>query len=604
MKADFTRKYRAVLTAGLVLVAALASASASASHFRGGSLTWQTKDIDGNGGKNDVVLTINTAWGGFDSAVSFQTSPSLTFTKIGVSDYVWVNGTNWSNSSYVLRTEVFHALNLNPETIYNIAFGSSARISNLVNNANGAWKIQTSINIKEGNLAPKIDLPIIMDVPKLQTDGVTVLTDWTYQLSSRDPNADKLRYRLANLDELGGGTSTNPVGLAINPNTGLITWVGSGTRANGLYSAGIVAEDVDENGKVKSKTHVDLIFNLVNKAQVTFANPTGIPETRNVIVDKGSSYSFNITGSAIDTQSLGSIQGALTEPTPDNYLFTPGAVGAGLDPGSYPITFEVRDSNGNRSNNYLGITFIVPDPNAPRIHNLEADRVFYSGTAPVRVDANQDAVVSDANTTDFQGGKLKLNVTFSDGILEVLGVDAVGDGAGQINRVGNTISYAGNAIGTVHPTLNGQGRALQIDFTGPTSIEAVQALVRALTYRDTFALREEGDRNLSVFLEDPTGLASSNDFYVHVSPHPERGNYAGAPLEAANTITLVEGDSIALSNENISYADPEGDTITFTVSNVTHGRFALVSAPATPITSFTQTDINLGRIAFVHDGSE
>ncbi|HEY8939718.1 MAG TPA: cadherin-like domain-containing protein, partial [Cellvibrio sp.] len=604
MRSNCIRNLFSMATLGFMLVATLAPASAWASHFRGGSLTWQTKDIDGNGGKNDVVLTINTAWGGFDSAVSFQTSPSLTFTKIGSSDYVWVNGTNWSDSAYVLRTEVFHALNLNPDTSYNVAFGSSARISNLVNNANGAWKIQTRINIKDGNLAPKIDLPIIMDVPKLQSDGVTVLTDWTYQLSSRDPNSDKLRYRLANLDELGGGASTNPAGLAINPNTGLITWVGSGTRANGLYSAGIVAEDVDENGQVKSKTHVDLIFNLVNKAQVTFTNPVGVPRTRNVIVDKGSSYSFSITGTAIDTQSLGSIQGALTEPTPDNYLFTPGAMGSGLDPGSYPITFEVRDSNGNKSNNYLGITFIVPDPNAPRIHNLEADSVNYNGTAPVRVDALQDAIVTDANTTDFQGGMLKFNVTFTDGQLEVLGVDAVGDGAGEINRVGNTISYEGAAIGTVHPTLNGQGRALQINFTGPTSIGALQALVRALTYRDTFALREEGDRNLSLFVEDPAGLSSSNDFYVHVGPHPDRGNYSGAPLEAANGITLVEGDSIALSNENISYADPEGDTITFTVSNVTRGRFALVSALATPITTFTQNDINLGRIAFVHDGSE
>ncbi|WP_039916943.1 putative Ig domain-containing protein [Cellvibrio mixtus] len=604
MRSNGIRNLFSMAAAGFMLVATLAPASAWASHFRGGSLTWQTKDIDGNGGRNDVVLTINTAWGGFDSAVSFQTSPSLTFTKIGSSDYVWVNGTNWSDSSYVLRTEVFHALNLNSNTTYNVAFGSSARISNLVNNANGAWKIQTSINISDGNLAPKIDLPIIMDVPKLKTDGVTVLTDWTYQLSSRDPNSDKLRYRLANLDELGGGASTNPVGLAINPNTGVITWVGSGSLADGLYSAGIVAEDVDENGQVKSKTHVDLIFNLVNKAQVTFSNPVGVPRTRNVIVDKGSSYSFSITGSAIDTQSLGSIQGALTEPTPDQYLFTPGAMGTGLDPGSYPITFEVRDSNGNRSNNYLGITFIVPDPNAPRIHNLEADSVNYTGTIPVRVDANQDALVTDANTTDFQGGKLKFNVTFTDGQLEVLGVDAVGDGTGEINRVGNTISYEGVAIGTVHPTLNGQGRALQINFTGPTSIDALQALVRALTYRDTFALREEGDRNLSLFVEDPDGLSSSNDFYVHVGPHPDRGNYSGAPLEAANTITLVEGDSIALSNENISYADPEGDLITLTVSNVTHGRFAFVSAPAVAITSFTQDDINLGRVAFVHDGSE
>ena len=601
MMPGLKRNIFSILTTGSILFAALAPASALASHFRGGSITWQSKALDADGVRNDVEITVKTAWryNQIDT-VALQRSPTFTLTQTS-NEVLYING-NASNAEYALQTTTFTARDLNLNTSYSVYFSSSARISNLVNNANGDWKIQTTINLKDDNLPPKIDMPIIMDVPKLRSDG-TVLPDWTYQLSSRDPNSDKLRYRLANLDELGGGASTNAAGLAINPNTGVITWVGSGTRADGLYSAGVVAEDVDENGQVKSKTHVDLILSLVNKSQVTYNN-TGIPETRNVIVDKGTSYPFAITGSAIDTQSLGTIQGALTEPTADNYVFTPGPVGSGLDPGSYPITFEVRDNTHGKSNNYLGLTFIVPDPNAPRVRNLEADRVTYTGTSAVRVDDNQDALVTDANTTEFQGGMLKLNVTFTDGQLEVLGVDAVGNSAGQINRVGSTIYYEGNAFGTVHPTLNGQGRALQINFTGPTSIDAVQALVRALTYRDTFELRAIGDRNLSLFVQDPDGLSSSNDFYVYVDPHPDRGNYSGTPLEAANTLTLVEGDSIALSNENISYADPENDTITFTVSNVTRGRFAFVSAPAVAITSFTQDDINLGRVAFIHDGSE
>lgn len=602
MKSGLKRNVFSLLAKGMLLFAALASASAYASHFRGGSVSWQSKAMDGDGIRNDVEITVKTAWRyDYIDPVGLQRSPTFALTQTN-NEVLYING-NASNAEYALQTTTFVARDLDLNTSYSVYFSSSARIGNLVNNANGSWKIQTTINLKDGNLAPKIDMPIIMEVPKLRLDG-TVMPDWTYQLSSRDPNSDKLRYRLANLDELGGGSSTNPAGLAINPNTGLITWVGSGSRADGLYSAGVVAEDVDENGQVKSKTHVDLIFSLVNKSQVTFTFPPGIPETRNVIVDKGSDYAFNVAGAAIDTQSLGTIQGALTEPTADNYLFTPGPMGSGLDPGSYPITFEVRDNTRVKSNNYLGITFIVPHPNAPRVRNLEADRVTYTGTSPVRVDANQDALVTDANTTEFQGGMLKLNVTFTDGQLEMLSVDAVGNGAGEINRVGNTIYYEGAAFGTVHPTLNGQGRALQINFTGSTSIDALQALVRALTYRDTFALRAIGDRNLSLFVEDPDGLSSSNDFYVYVDPHPDRGNYSGAPLEAANTITLIEGDSIALSNENISYADPEGDTITLTVSNVTRGRFAFVSAPAVAITSFTQDDINLGRVAFVHDGSE
>jgi hypothetical protein len=606
MKADSVRNLCSIVMTGILFVSILAPASAWATHFRGGSITWQTKALDGDGVRNDVEITVNTAWrrDSIDMP-SLVKTPNFAHTET-YDDIIYVNGTSTS-ADYALRTTIFTAKNLNPDTKYSVVFTSNARISNLQNNADGRWKIQTTIYLKDDNLAPKIDLPIVLEVPKLQSDGITPLTNWTYDLSSTDPNADKLRYRLANTDELGGEASyTNPVGLAINPNTGVITWSGSGVRANGLYSAGIVAEDVDENGNAKSKTHVDLILSLVPQAQVNFGNSAGIPETGNIIVEKGDSFSFQITGSAIDTQSLGTMQGALTEGSPDSYTFTPGPMGSGLDPGSYPVTFEVRDNNNTRSNNYLGLTFIVPDPNAPRVHNLEADKVTYSGTSAVRVDLGQNAVVTDANTTEFQGGMFKANVTFTDGQLEVLGIDSVGDDAGQIRRDGNTLYYEGDAFGTVYPTLDGVGRALRIDFTGPTSIDALQALVRSLTYRDTFILREEGDRALSLYIKDPDGLSTSNDFFVHVTPHEDKPDEAvqAPPMEATNTLTLVEGDAIALSNENISYADPNNDPITFTVIGVTNGHFALVSNQTAPITTFTQEDINLGRIAFVHNGSE
>src|SRR5687767_3463799 len=35
---------------------------AQATHFRGGSITWQALDLDGDGVRNDVRLTVKTAW--------------------------------------------------------------------------------------------------------------------------------------------------------------------------------------------------------------------------------------------------------------------------------------------------------------------------------------------------------------------------------------------------------------------------------------------------------------------------------------------------------------------------------------------------------------
>lgn len=598
-----------------VLALCLLSSAAFASHFRGGSITWQSKDLDGDGQLNDVEITVKTAWradwvtdweaAGDPVGVGLQ-SDQPDFSPVAVSrSGIFVNGTGPTDSDYRLQTNIFQAKNLDPNKQYLVYFAGGSRISGLMNNANGSWKIQTRIYLKDGNLAPKIDLPIIFEVPQL-TSGGTTLANWTFDIGSTDPNADKLRYRLATEDELGGAGAgyTNPAGLSINPNTGMLTWSGSGSMTPGLYSAGIVAEDVDEFGNAKSKTHVDLIFSLVNKSQTGYSTSASIPETRNVIVEKGDTFAFDLTGSAIDTQSLGDIQGALVESSADHYVFTPGPMGSGLDPGSYPITFEIRDQNGTNSNNYLVLTFVVPDPNAPRVANLEADRVVYSGTGSVLVDANNDALVTDADTSDFNGGVLKFNVTFTDGQYEVLGIQSVGDGVGEIRVDAGDIYYEGALIGSIDTTLDGQGRALKVNFNGATSIAALQALVRSLTYQDTFALREPGDRALSLYLQDPDGHRSSNDFFVNVQAHPDAGSYSGAPVLAADQLTLVEGDSLALSDENLNFVDPEGDPVTLNVQNVTHGYFAYVSDSGTPITSFSQAEVSQGKVAFVHDGSE
>ncbi len=591
----------------LVLSLLVFAGDAMAAHFRGGSITWQALDLDNGGTKNDVLVTVKTAWGGFDSPVSFATTPSLALTQVGTSDYTYVNGTNFGNSDYTLRTDVFRAYNLDPSVQYLVRFAGGNRISNLLNNANGAWDIQTTIFLAQGNLAPKIDLPIIFEIPKLQADGVTPLPNWTFPIGSTDPNADKLRYRLANLSELGGGSSTNPAGLSLNPNTGTLTWTGSGALPVGLYSGGVVAEDLDEAGNVKSKTHVDFILSLVNKASVTYNHPVGIPETNNVIVHKGDSFAFSIgSGVAIETQSLGNLQGALTNPSAGSFVFAPGEDGDPIDlpPGSYPITFEVRDISGTASNNYLVVNFIVPDPLAPFINNIEGDRTIYADVVSQLIDQNLDAVVTDADDTHLNGGRLKLNVTFVDGQFELLGIESSGDGAGEIRVDGRDIYYEGNLIGAISATLDGQGRALEISFTtDDATLAAVQALVRALTYEDSFSLRPPGDRRLSIYIEDPSGRSNSYNFFVDVQAHPTPPTPGGPPLEAANTLTIVKGQTVALSGENISYADPDGDPITLTVSNVQNGRFARVSAINVAITSFTQQEINLGAIAFVHNDS-
>jgi large repetitive protein len=609
---------------------------ANATHFRGGSVTWQAVALDGDGIKNDVRITVKTAWRSDSiNSATLTSTPSLSIANKGEEPRICVGpGTTVTapttcsgvaGTEYALTTTYFEAKNLDPNIAYTVAFTGGARISTLQNNADGQWNIQTKIYLKDGNLAPKVDLPIILEVPMLKTGGAK-LDNWTFDISSSDPNADKLRYRLANASELGCPASgpcvyTNPAGLSINPNTGLLTWTNSGNLTAGhQYSAGIVAEDVDAVGASKSKTHVDFILTLLNKAAVDLDPTTDIvpsgggtfPETRNVRVNKGDSYTFDVTASNIDTTSLGNLRGALVESPANRFTFTPGAPGTGLDPGSYPITFQLSDNTNARSDSYLVINFIVPDPLAPQILNIEGDRTVYSNNSTTPGDAAQqlvdqslDAIVQDVDSTDLNGGFALFNVTFTDGAYERLGIQSAGDGAGQIRFDGTQVYYEGQSIGTMDPTQDGVGRALRINFTSTNAtLAAAQALVRSLTYQDTFTLRPAGDRGLSLFIQDGQGHSNSYDFFVNVQQHATAPPANTGPLEAANRISVTEGTTAALSDANISYADPDGDTITFTVSSITHGQFELVSAPGVAITTFTQQDVTLGKIAFAHDGSE
>ncbi len=78
------------------------------------------------------------------------------------------------------------------------------------------------------------------------------------------------------------------------------------------------------------------------------------------------------------------------------------------------------------------------------------------------------------------------------------------------------------------------------------------------------------------------------------------------PVFGVNTLTLNEGQTLVLSASNILTQDEETPAagLLYTVSGLSGGRFELVASPGTAIVSFTQDDINNGRVQFVHNGDE
>ncbi|WP_419244284.1 GEVED domain-containing protein [Photobacterium leiognathi subsp. mandapamensis] len=505
MKLENIKIFKLFIVFAIFLFITAFSSSSHASHWRGGAMTWVSSDMDGDGIRNDVTVTLKTACRiGASCQGGVSLSPSISPTSQTITVDQEVNG------AYRLEVQEFVFKNLDLNTTYTAAYNSCCRIAGLQNNANGNWSIQSTILLKDGNRSPLIDMPILYQVPQRYTDG-TVLVNYQKLIPALDPDGDTTKFRMANTSELGGGV--NPGGMSIDENTGLLTWTNSGNLTAGLYSAGIVVEDYDDQGNMKSKTHYDIMWELKGAAEI--ADYSGYPSDE-VIVKKGNSYTFTITGTNIEVISLGDINGALTEPTPNTFTFTPGPVGSGLDPGIYPMTFQVVDTTGTYVDSYFTVTYIVPDPRAPELHDIHGDFSGYFSGDLVHLDNGNDATSTDLDSTHYNTGQLKITPSYQDAANERVYIQSAGDGAGEIrfDNVTNEVFYEGDLIGVVDPAKDGDGVALQINFTTDDATPtAAGALMRSIYFQDNSGI--DGNRKISLYIVDDTGL--SNIYALNVS---------------------------------------------------------------------------------------
>lgn len=121
----------------------------------------------------------------------------------------------------------------------------------------------------------------------------------------------------------------------------------------------------------------------------------------------------------------------------------------------------------------------------------------------------------------------------------------------------------------------------------------------------------EGDvsiRNLVTI--SATGSVSGDMRYGRMSLEPGGELVAkvkNVPPELAGDfeISVPRGQHVVLTKLDLAAIDPDNTAaeLTFSVSELKGGHIAEIGALTTPVTAFTQQDVDTGRIAFVHDGS-
>ncbi len=71
-------------------------------------------------------------------------------------------------------------------------------------------------------------------------------------------------------------------------------------------------------------------------------------------------------------------------------------------------------------------------------------------------------------------------------------------------------------------------------------------------------------------------------------------------------LTVSRGRSVRITTADLAAIDPDDapDALTFQVSNVSGGMITHAGAPGLSVETFTQADLNAGRVHFAHDGGD
>ncbi len=107
----------------------------------------------------------------------------------------------------------------------------------------------------------------------------------------------------------------------------------------------------------------------------------------------------------------------------------------------------------------------------------------------------------------------------------------------------------------------------------------------------------------------PSYQISVSDSLLVTPPQPasiQFVNVNDAPVITFNQLTIREGESATITPSQLSIVDVDNlpSELSITPSNITAGHFEQVFNSGVSLSSFTQQDVQLGFVRFVHDGSE
>ena len=240
----------------------------------------------------------------------------------------------------------------------------------------------------------------------------------------------------------------------------------------------------------------------------------------------------------------------------------------------------------------MSTTITVQAVNAPPVVTLPGGGVNYlEGTAPVTV--APAATVTDVDTFSFPSGSVTITITDTQS-GDLLNLQNVGTGAGQIGVSANTITYGGTPVGT----LVNSGSSLVVSLNGAATQAAIQAIVRVLTYSRTGQVLLASTRTIQVVVNDGQNASTAVTTTVSLVPFDDPPQITATRLV---TVSDIPAEGVLIGS------DPEGAVVTWQiVSAPSTGTLTLVNA-ATGAVRYVPAVSAVGDVTFtarLSDGTQ
>jgi hypothetical protein len=232
------------------------------------------------------------------------------------------------------------------------------------------------------------------------------------------------------------------------------------------------------------------------------------------------------------------------------------------------LTVPVVVNDGTSDSGSFNLTGTVASVNdVPVIANLGGDTLAYSQGELARViDQGDNASVSDVDSPDFETGTLTVSLINGINEEDELGIRNQGVAGGEIGVDAANVSYGGTIIGSFSGGAGGD--SLIVTFNASADAEAVTALLRNITYRNSNTASPDTTtaRTVRFVLTDGDGGTSVNtDATVTVAPNTPPTLAGGVSVDFTE-----DGGAIVLdSNLTVDDAnDSELESATVTIGNL------------------------------------